>query len=259
MILHPEPSGVLAIAQSAHAFLAFQLAEQWGTRTVRRPALRAELLAAALLHDAGWDGREEPLRLGPGAVPLAFDTWPVAEHEAVWRASVERAALAGRYVALLVSHHVSHLAAMSQGNHESFLSAERARRAELAAELAGDARAAQALASGGDVADAAILRACDALSVLVCRGGAHSAVLPPVPGRRGAVEIRVEPLAEGYRLHPWPLRGDRLVIHAEGRMLEAQSFTDESELRMAWQRAPRRRLRVEMLAPSAPARGVRRD
>ena len=252
MILHPSLDGFVAIPQSSHAFLAFQLAELWGNRVARRPSLRAELLAAVLLHDAGWDGREEPPRLGPAGAPLAFDTWPDEEREAIWTAGVERAGLRGRYVAYLVSHHVSHLASLCHTAHDEFLAREEARRASLAADLAHDARAAQVLATGADAADVAILRVCDALAVHLSRGITEAITVPAMAGREGPMDLTVETAGSGvHRLRPWPLRGDRLVVHAEGRNLPARSFADEPELQQAWRVAPWRRVRFELLATAA--------
>ena len=56
MFLHREreSSGALLIPQSSHAWLAWQLASHWGNRRFVRPAPRAEVLAAVLLHDSGW-------------------------------------------------------------------------------------------------------------------------------------------------------------------------------------------------------------
>ena len=48
-----EPAAVLAIPQASHAWLAWQVAQHWGNRRIARPTLRAEVLAAVMLHDSG--------------------------------------------------------------------------------------------------------------------------------------------------------------------------------------------------------------
>ena len=57
MIVRTLPAGALVVPHSAHALLAFQLADHWGNRATPYPTPRADVLAAVLLHDAGWDER----------------------------------------------------------------------------------------------------------------------------------------------------------------------------------------------------------
>ena len=254
MILHPHPPGWAAIPQSSHAMLAFQIADHWGNRLVQRPAPRPDVLAAVLLHDAGWDGREEPLRCGPEGVPLAFDAWPEGEREPLWTAAVERAALRGRYVAYLVSHHVASLARRSTRQlHPEFAAAEERRQAALRAELAGDPRYGQAFATGADEVNRAIVRLADAIAVGLSVGACEPVELPGLATVKGGVPLTLRPVAERtYRLHPWPMQGRRLVVHAEARQLPALRFAGDAELRSAWEAAPLRRLAWTLLATGAP-------
>jgi hypothetical protein len=248
MILHPVPGGWAAIPQAAHAMVAFQLADHWGNRVARRPAPRPDVLAAVLLHDAGWDGTEAPPRRGDDGVPLAFDSWPEAEREALWAAAVERAALRGRYVEYLVSHHVASLAARS-GRHPAFETAEERRRAALRAALAADQRYGQAFATGGDDANRAIVRLADAVAVLLCLGAAETVELPALPTAAGEVPLVLRPAGERtYRLRPWPLQGRRLAVHAEARLLPSRSFPSDEALRAAWDAADTRRLSWTLLS-----------
>jgi hypothetical protein len=253
MILHPHGDGFVAIAQSAHAFLAFQVAEHWGNRLTPRPSLRAEVLAAVMLHDAGWDGREEPPRLDVDGRPLAFDTLPVGEREAVWTAAVERAALRGRYVAYLISHHVSTLAAMNPSEvHREFLAHQEALRTRLREELAGDARYAGALAAGPDEVNRAVVRLADAIAVYLASGSESRSVFPNMPRRGGSAPLTLLPVGERtYRLRPWPLVGKRLAVTAEGRLLPAQRFPDEASLASVWQEATTVRLTWTLLPTGA--------
>ena len=45
---------MVLMPQASHAFAAWQIADHWGNRRFARAAPRAEVLAAVLLHDAGW-------------------------------------------------------------------------------------------------------------------------------------------------------------------------------------------------------------
>jgi hypothetical protein len=253
MILHPHGDGFVAIAQSAHAFLAFQVAEHWGNRLTPRPSPRAEVLAAVLLHDAGWDGHEEPPRLAADGRPLAFDTLPSEEREVVWTSAVERAALRGRYVAYLISHHVSTLAAMNPSEvHREFLAHQEALRTRLREELAGDARYAGALAAGPDEVNRAVVRLADAIAVYLAAGSESRSVFPNMPRRGGSAPLTLLPVGERtYRLRPWPLIGRRLAVSAEGRLLPAQRFPDEASLASVWQEATTVRLTWTLLPTGA--------
>jgi hypothetical protein len=253
MILHPYGDGTVAIAQSAHAFLAFQIADHWGNRLTPRPSPRAEVLAAVLLHDAGWDEREEPPRLAADGRPIAFDTLPGEEREALWTSAVEGAAVRGRYVTYLVSHHVSSLAAFGpiQAHHE-FLIQQQALRARLRGELADDPRYAGVLAAGPDQVNRAVVRLADAIAVHLASGREGGARFPGLPRRGGSAPLLLSAVAERtYRLRPWPLVGKRLSVSAEGRLLPAQRFPDEASLAVAWRDAAPVRLTWTLLPTGA--------
>jgi hypothetical protein len=255
MILHPHPPGWVAIPQASHAMLAFQIADHWGNRHTPRPGPRAEVLAAVLLHDAGWDGREERVELGPAGLPIAFDSWPEGGREPLWAAAVERAALRGRYVEYLVSHHVSMLATRYASRpHAAFLAAEDQRRAGLRAELVRDLRYAQLFATGADDVNRAVVRTADAIAVHLSRGTGERVSLADVAQRGGVATIEMRPVGEcTYRLRPWPLVGRRLELSAEGRLLPAARFADADALRRAWETAPVLRLTWTLLATGTPA------
>jgi hypothetical protein len=255
MILHPYADGLVAIAQSAHAFLAFQVAEHWGNRFTPRPSPRPEVLAAVLLHDIGWDGREEPPRLDVDGRPLAFDTFPSGERAALWNSAVERASLRGRYVAYLVSHHVSTLAALSpEGIHREFLAQQETLRARLRDELVADARYAGALATGPDEVNRAVVRLADAIAVHLASGREGTVRFPGLPRRGGSAHLALTQVAKrSYRLRPWPLVGRRLVVTSEGRLLPARRFPDEASLGRTWQEAATVRLTWTLLATGAPS------
>ena len=254
MILYPVPNGWVAVRQSAHALLSFQLADHWGNRTTPRPAPRADVLAAVLLHDVGWDDREEPPRLASDGSPLAFDTLPEDEREALWSAAVERAAIRGRYVAYLVSHHVSQLAARySTTPHPAFLATEAERCAALVGDLAADPRYRAALAPAADAANRAVVHLTDAIAVHLLRGETAPCDLGALPWREDGAVLTLEPAGmNAYRLSPWPLAGRRLTVHTEGRRLPTRTFADEGALSRAWTAAMTVRLSWTLLPPGAP-------
>lgn len=255
MILHPVDEGWVAVTQSAHALLSFQLADHWGNRSTPRPAPRADVLAAALVHDLGWDGREEPPRRAQDGTPLAFDTVSDHERRQIWSDSATRASIRGDYVGYLVSHHVSYLAdQLSTGSHEQLLAAEAVRRRHLVARLASDARYRQCLRGRQDEINRAVVRLCDAIAVHLLLAG-DGVRLRDLPQREGPSELALTSIGgSDLRLRPWPFAGRRLSVHAEGRRLRQRRFADDASLERAWRQAERVRLTWHLLAPGTPRR-----
>lgn len=227
------------MTQSAHALMAFQIAEHWGNRGTPRPLARPEVLAAVLFHDSGWDRPDESPRLARDGQVLAFTAVSEGEREANWRLSVEHARARGRYVAFLVSNHVSHLAGiLSRSPHVDFLAAEEARRAALRASLEADPRYSSLLRGRADEVNTSIVRICDALAVHLAMGTRGVVEIPALPTRRGSSTLRMF-CEEGRlaRLDPWPLVGRSLSVTADGRVLASEHFPDEASLLEAWARA----------------------
>jgi hypothetical protein len=257
MILHPHGDGFVAIRQSAHALVSFRLADHWGNRATPRPAPRPDVLAAVLLHDSGWDGRDDEPCLAPDGRPVAFDTIPEDEHVAIWVSCVERAGVRGRYPAYLVSHHVSHLAeTYAREPHREFLAAEKERRQGLRRQLAEDPRYRQLFATSADDTNRALVRLADALAVHLMVGATGRTAIPGLPQRDGAVPLELREVGERtYRVRPWPLMGRRLEVHTEGLLLAQRRFPDQAALARAWSEAPTLRLTWTLLAPGTPADG----
>ncbi len=255
MIPHARAEGIVAVLQSAHALMSFQIADHWGNRTTPRPSPRADVLAAVLLHDSGWDGNEDP-SLAEGGAPVDFTSIPGDEQERLWSAAVERASIRGRYVGYLVSHHVSHLAARySTHPHADFLAREERRRQRLRAELADDPRYEPALQPAADAVNRSIVRLADALAVHLLLGVDGDVELADLPQRDGPEPLLLRRVGErSYRLRPWPLAGRRLAVHAEGRALPRATFDSDDALRAAWSAASTCRLSWTLLAPGAPER-----
>ncbi|HOC42646.1 MAG TPA: DUF3891 family protein [Thermoanaerobaculales bacterium] len=266
MFLYDEgdASGTLAIPQASHAWLAWQVAEHWGNRRFARPAPRAEVLAAVLLHDSGWTEFDVDPGVDGDARPVTFDRMPVAAHVDIWRSSVHRAAALSRYAALLVAHH---FAALVEGKTADLLDrgdtaggrAAQAFRAELERlqdgwreALCQDARYQPFLDGEGWLVNSGVLEACDRVSVYLCASlGSPFTVTGPTPdgGRESICFERAE--GRRWRVRPWPLEGDRLRVQVEGRRLARKRFGSAEELRQSLSRAPVERLSFELVRPSA--------
>jgi hypothetical protein len=266
MFLHREhdPSGPLLIPQTSHAWLAWQLAEHWGNRRFVRPAPRSEVLAAIFLHDSGWTEFDASPGIDDDGRPLTFDRMPVSEHLEIWRRCVGRAASYNRYAGLLVATHFGSLverktADLLERNDTAGARAAQSFRAEMERlqaswreSLTLDARYQPYLEGTAWEANAVLLEACDRVSVWLC-----ASLDPPIQAAAqspaGELEqIRFEAVDDdGWRVHPWPLEGDRLRLHCEGRRLAEARFRSPEDLRSALVRAPTERLTFTLLRPSA--------
>lgn len=237
MIVKPTAEGFFLVPQSAHALLAFQLAEHWGNRCTPRPAPRAEVLAAVLLHDAGWDRWDPQVPWDATGAPQGFEVWPPGEErEQLWRESLAHAAQRGRYVEYLVGHHVLHLTeTYSPQQHQAFVLQLREHLQSLAEQLQQEPRYRQILTTGQDQINRHILRVVDALAIYLLRPPARWDI-PHVPFKDGPGVMTVRPAQDGvFRLHPWPFVGSRLAVRVEGRLLPAENRASTD----TWPQLPR--------------------
>jgi len=266
VFLHRErdPAGPLFITQVSHAWLAWQIAEHWGNRAFARPAPRAEVLAAVLLHDGGWTDFDPDPGVDEDGRPVTFDRMPPAAHLDIWRSSVARAAEHSRYAGLLVAAHHSRLVERKTGalldrSDTTGARAAQAFRAEMERlqatwreGLKVDARYRPYLEGAAWEASLALLEACDSVSVYLCAQlGAPFTVTAHSPSG-DLREIRVSS-DDGvvWRVHPWPLEGERVRLHCEGRRTAGARFPSRETLSEALRRAPTERLTFVLERPSA--------
>ncbi len=259
-----DPSGTYLIPQTSHAWLAWQIADHWGNRDFARPAPQAETLAAILLHDSGWTEFDERPEVDGSGRPRTFDRMPVARGLDIWRASVGRSALYSRYSGLLVASHFTLLAElrlerlMEENDTadarlvKSFIAAMERHQATWREKLATDARYQAYLGGHGWLVNSALMEACDKVAVSLC------AAMPPpftvtAQGASGETfEITFETVAPGtWRVQPWPLQGDRLRVHCEGRRIAQSTFVSDEEFQETCRRAPTERLVFTLLRSSA--------
>jgi hypothetical protein len=265
MFLHRtgDPACVLAIPQVSHAWLAWQVAQHWGNRRIKRPAPRAEVLAAVLLHDVGWTEYDEDPGVDDDGRPRTFDRMPFADHLDIWRASVQRAAMFSRYAGLLVANRFADLVELKsaslieKGDTAGGRAAE-AFRAEMDRLLASwreslraDARYGPYLDGEAWAVNAGLLEACDMLSVCLCAALGSPFAITGRGADGGPHKIEVSRI-EGFRwrMRPWPLEGDRLKIQVEGRRLGTARFAGGDELRRALAHAPVERLTFTLQRPA---------
>ena len=264
MFLHRTDGASYLIPQVSHAWLAWQIASHWGNRAFSRPAPRAEVLAAVLLHDGGWSEADAHPELDADGRPLTFDRMPSARRLEIWRSSVLRAAMHCRYAGLLVSHHFAVMAADASSSALAGGDTDAARRTEAfraemerlqaawREDLAEDARYQAYLDGPGWLANTVLLRACDRVSVWLC---ARLESPFTVDGHTAAGKgraVRLEAVGgDRWKVSPWPLQGDRIRLQCEGwRLPEAEAASGRS-LHDIVKAGPATRLSFTLLRPSA--------
>jgi len=259
-----DPTGNYLIPQTSHAWLAWQVAQHWGNRTFARPAPLPETLAAVLLHDCGWSEFDEAPTLGEDGRPCTFNRMPVADHLAIWRRSVLRCAQYNRYAGLLVA---AHFAGMAQHKLADLLARDDTAGARLSQsfsaemerlehtwreQLGADARYQAYLSGTGRRVNANLLDACDRISVFLCASLPSPFEIQAQSATGETSTVTFETVDDTtWRVHPWPLEGERLRIQCEGRRLAASSFSSQEEFLETVTRAPTVRLAFTLLRSSA--------
>jgi hypothetical protein len=240
------------------------VAQHWGNRSFARPAPLPETLAAVLLHDCGWSEFDEFPTLDAENRPRTFDRMPVAEHLAIWRKSVSRCAQYNRYAGLLVA---AHFAAMAERKIDDLLERGDTAGARMtqsfAAEMEGlerswredlevDARYQAYLTGHGRQVNALLLDACDRISVYLCASLPSPFDVCGESANGETMHITLDKVDDtSWRVHPWPLQGERLRLQCEGRRLPIPSFQSLAEFEKTFAHAPTVRLVFTLLRPSA--------
>lgn len=266
MFIHREgdPAGSYLISQVSHAWLAWQVAEHWGNRSFSRPAPRAETLAAVLLHDGGWTDFDAAPTLDDSGRPRTFDAMPVVDHLAIWRRSVVRCAQYNRYAGLLVA---AHFGAMADRKMSDLFERDDTRGARIVQsfgaemerlgrswreELGTDARYQPYLDGPGRQVNSRLLDTCDRISVYLCASLPAPFEVWAQDSAGDTAVISFEMVSDNtWRVHPWPLEGERLTLQCEGRRIQSTNFSSEEDFQETIAHAPTVRLVFTMLRSSA--------
>jgi hypothetical protein len=247
MLLRDDPSGAIAVSQPTHAWLSGQLARAWGNERFGRIEPAEELCLGAELHDLGWTGWEQEPTVHPrSGRPRRFFELPTADHVALWRGASRRALTYGRYPALLVSLHVTHLYERHDFSADTpaeadaaraFLADERAFQEHLLASLHADPHY-QRLARPEAVArNQRLVAVWDRLSLALCIGLGDAIEVPDVPSASAPVSLHLRRVGADVEIDPWPFGAPEVTVVAEGRRLPG-TFSDDAALRAALAAAP---------------------
>lgn len=231
MIVNPLQDGWEVIYHRAHAVLAAQLAGQW--RRKDAPVRLYETIAAISHHDdleKEWEGKH----LTEAGAPLDFtlsdecSVPKLLEH-------TRNARYRGRWVALLISKHMSRLNEGMRGSSpemDAFLDEQKENQAKWVSELeitpeqAGEAYA--------------FFQWCDRLSLILCQ---HE-----LPADERKLEISKGPDGRQYDIIqrsdqlltviPWCFEDEKFTVNVEACHLNQLQFQDSAELATALQQAP---------------------
>ncbi|OUL26647.1 hypothetical protein BV372_26315 [Nostoc sp. T09] len=235
MIVNATQNGWEIIYHRAHALLAAQLAGQW--RRKNAPARLYETLAAISHHDDLEKEWEEDIVTEAGA-PMDFTLNQDTDVEKIAKL-VKNALYRGRWVALLISKHMSRLNEGKRGQIpelDEFLD-EQLENQELWRKELGIEKE--------DVDAAyAFMQWCDRLSLILCQ--------QELPADERWLEISKGPEDQRYDImqrsdslvtvKPWPFEDEKFTVNIEACDLSQLKFKSNAELSKALQEAPRKAL-----------------
>jgi hypothetical protein len=241
MLFRTEPSGVLAISQLTHAWIAGQILRAW------EGAHGEPLLLAAEQHDIGWlDWETTPTFNPETGRPHLFREIGAAVHSPMWRQGVERALGAwGAHVALLISRHGGVIYRRYTDRHR--IGEADAAAAQAYLETQAPIEAAWVRTLGLDAAalrnETMLVALVDTLSLALC-GELKTPIELEAPNTSGGTEtlrlIERPGHSFDFVLSPWPLRSDVLTVEGEARPLPATGrFAGEADMR-TWLESPER-------------------
>lgn len=235
MIANLTATGWEIIYHRAHALLAAQLGGQW--KRSKSPVRLYETIAAISHHDDLEKEWEESILTEAGA-PLDF-TLDTETSLPKMRGLTENSQYRGRWVAMLISMHMSFLSEGKRGESkdlDEFLDEQLENQKKWRKELE---------VSEKDAKSAyAFFQWCDRLSLILCSG--------ELPAGERALEISVGPDGKRYDIvqnndelvtvTPWPFEDDKFTVNVEASYLDKVKFDSNKEIKEALQKAQKKQL-----------------
>jgi Protein of unknown function (DUF3891) len=231
VIVNATPNGWEIIYHRAHALLAAQLAGQW--RRKNAPARLYETLAAISHHDDLEKEWEEDIVTEAGA-PMDFMLSQDTDVEKMANL-VKNARYRGRWVALLISKHMSRLNEPKRGKIpelDKFLDEQLENQKIWSQELE--------IEETDIEAAYAFMQWCDRLSLILCQ--------QELPADERWLEISKGPDDERYDImqrsddlvtvKPWPFEDEKFTVNIEACNVTQLKFKNSAELSQTLQEAP---------------------
>ncbi|RCJ21047.1 hypothetical protein A6S26_25440 [Nostoc sp. ATCC 43529] len=235
MIVNATQNGWEIIYHRAHALLAAQLAGQW--RRKDAPVRLYETVAAISHHD-DLEKEWEDYNLTKAGAPRDFTLMSDSDIEAGVEKTANLAKNAlyrGRWVALLISMHISRLNEPSRGQSPKLDKL-------LDEQLENQKRWREELGIEKEEVDAAyaFMQWCDRLSLILCK--------QELPADERFLEITKGPDGQRYDImqrsdrlvvvKPWPFQDEKFTVNIEACDLSQIEFESDAELTKALQQAP---------------------
>lgn len=231
MIVNTDIKGWEVIYQQAHALLAVQIASHW--RKDQRPPRWIETLIAIVEHDDGQADWQRDTYLNEAGAPMDFSFQPLSMVQ--MKRVTELMRYKGRWVAMLVSMHMSYL-------YESKRGSSRELNEFLDAQLENQRRWRKEMKVGVKEARWAydLVQFCDRFSLILCR--------QELPEDERALEITKGPDGKRYevtqradqtlKVAPWPFEHPDFSVTVEATYLSQLRFASDQELLTALRQAP---------------------
>lgn len=231
MIVNQHENGWEVIYHRAHALLAAQLAGHW--KKADSPVRLYETIAAISHHDdleREWESNE----LTPAGTPLDFTLDKSTSLDKL-REMTKNSQYRGRWVALLISMHMSFLNEGKRGESkemDQFLDEQLENQKRWQKELK---------LKKEDVETAyAFMQFCDRLSLILCKGDlpVGERALEICKGADGTRYDVIQLKDEKVTVKPWPFQEEPFTVNVEACYLTQVKFEDNASLRQALQSAP---------------------
>lgn len=231
MIVNYTDQGWEVIYHRAHALLAAELAGQWCRK--RSPIRLYETIAAISHHDdleREWEG-DHLTQIGT-PLDFTFDSetsvQKLIEH-------TNNARYRGRWVALLISKHMSRLTSGKRGESkelDAFLDEQEQRQQIWRKELG--------LTEEAVDQAYAFFQWCDRLSLILCQKElpADERYLEISPGPDGIRYDIMQRADQFVTVTPWPFQDEKFTVNVEACCLSQMKFESNAELVKTLQQAP---------------------
>lgn len=235
-----EEDGIVVISQPAHAWVAGQVARYWGNDEFGKFEPDADVYIAAALHDIGYLNWEDAPTLNRrNGLPVSFLELDTETRFTLWRRSIQKMMRYGRYPALLVSLHFTHLCDKHRkfdSPHEfelekKFLREQDELQRTLVTSLQNDFYYGSWATDENIERNARLVSVWDWVSLSLCMGFDDERVIENVPCAGGQMSLTMTMKDRHVvKFDPWPFRSEEpLQIVCEGRHL-LKTFSDEEKM-----------------------------
>jgi Protein of unknown function (DUF3891) len=262
-----ESHQVIAITQTAHAWVSGQLARQWGNERFSSLAPIESLCYAAEQHDRGFlDWERQPTLNPKSGLPQTFESIPLSLHVELRKRSILELKDVSLYAALVTSLYFARTMGKQDPveNHEDrqriaeFLHEQKALQRNLLASLRKDPYLRSACSNRAIEYNQKLLAAWDRFSVQLRLNADSRFSDDEVPtALEKSCKLLVSPVnphSREVRLERWPFSKPRVELTCEGHVLDRR-FTSEADLRKYLKDA-RRVSVIYALTPSTQVEGA---